>query len=54
MLIKMAGVTLATSLYLAEGSLAQADLGVEDMELRIRSQVCTSRLYLVSRALFAM
>lgn len=37
--IKMSGVALATSLYLAEGSRAEEDLKLDDMELRTRSQV---------------
>lgn len=37
--IKMAGVSLATSLYVAEGAAAKEDLGVGDVEMRIQSQV---------------
>ncbi|CAM9939967.1 unnamed protein product [Scytosiphon promiscuus] len=37
--VKMAGVSLAAALYAAEGSGAIADLGVEDMESRIKAQL---------------
>lgn len=37
--VRMAGVSLSAALYTAEGDAAKADLGVEDMEPRIRSQV---------------
>lgn len=37
--IKMSGVALASSLYLAEGPQAETDLKLDDMELRTRSQV---------------
>lgn len=37
--VKMAGISLSTALYAAEGDAARSDLGVEDMEPRIKSQV---------------
>ncbi|CAM9741943.1 unnamed protein product, partial [Hapterophycus canaliculatus] len=37
--VKMAGVSLAAALFAAEGSLAKADLGVEDMESRVQAQL---------------
>lgn len=44
--VKMAGVSFAGALYAAEGAVAKVDLGVEDMESRIKSQVghCRCRL----------
>ncbi|CAM9506790.1 unnamed protein product, partial [Ectocarpus sp. 12 AP-2014] len=37
--VKMAGISLSGALYAAEGGVARDDLGVEDMEARIKSQV---------------
>lgn len=37
--VKMAGISLSGALYAAEGDVARDDLGVEDMEARIKSQV---------------
>ena len=37
--IKMAGVTLATALYTAEGDGAREALEMEEMEYRIKAQV---------------
>lgn len=37
--VRMAGVSLAAALYAAEGATAKDELGVEDMESRIKSQV---------------
>lgn len=40
--IKMTGVSLAKSLFVAEGQKAMDDLRVEDMEPRMKSQVSCS------------
>ncbi|CAM9327818.1 unnamed protein product, partial [Ectocarpus sp. 13 AM-2016] len=37
--VKMAGISLSGALYAAEGDVARDDLGVEDMEARIKSQL---------------
>lgn len=37
--VKMAGISLSAALYAAEGAVAKGDLGVEDMQPRIKSQV---------------
>lgn len=37
--VRMAGVSLSAALYAAEGFIARNDLGVEDMESRIKAQV---------------
>lgn len=40
--VKMAGISLAASLHAREGAVAKGDLGVEDMDPRIKSQVRTT------------
>lgn len=40
--VRMAGVSLSAALYAAEGAAARDDLGVEDLESRIKAQVSLS------------